>query len=29
MIIADCKQYDIPTYDEKELESMLIAWGDK
>lgn len=29
MIIADCKEYDIPTYDEKELESMLTAWGDK
>lgn len=29
MIIADCKQYDIPTYDEKELESMLAAWDDK
>ena len=29
MIIADCKQYDIPTYDEAELENMLTAWGDK
>lgn len=29
MIIADCKQWDIPTYDEKELESMLKAWNDK
>ena len=29
MIIADCKQWDIPTYDANDLESMLKAWNDK
>lgn len=29
MIIADCKQYDIPTYDANDLESMLKAWSNR
>jgi hypothetical protein len=29
MVVQDCKENDIQTYDEKELESMLAAWGDK
>ncbi len=26
MVVQDCKEYNIPTYDENELETMLKAW---
>lgn len=29
MVVQDCKENDIQTYDEKELESMLAAWDSK
>ena len=28
LIMQDCREYDIPTYDKDELEEMLKAWGD-
>lgn len=28
LIMQDCREYDIPTYDSNELEEMLKAWGN-
>ena len=28
LIMQDCREYDIPTYDKDELEEMVKAWGD-
>ncbi len=29
MVVQDCKEYDIETYDQSELETMLQAWDNK
>jgi hypothetical protein len=27
MVVQDCKEYDIETYDQSELDTMLEAWN--
>lgn len=29
MVVQDCKEYDIETYDQSELDKMLQAWDNK